>query len=152
MELTAMVILERCRRAEAEKRRLREKIDMYRESAGHMTASLDGIGSRSTGDTDRMAAYVARIDAAERALRQRDREHTAEVAAACRLLELLPDLECGIMNRFYVRGQSLNAIAQALHYSYSHVAHRKLEAVKMLREVPEAEVIMLLPAWYVYGE
>lgn len=149
MTLTAMEILERCRRAEEEKRRLTEKINMYRETAGHLTASLDGIGARSTGEADHMTTMVAKIDAVERELRQRDKEYTAEMNAACQLLEALPDLECSIMSRFYVRGQTVKAIAKDLGYSYGHVSRCKTEAIRRLREIGEGEVMRLLPIWYI---
>lgn len=149
MTLTAMVILERCRRAEVEKRRLREKVAMYRDAGGHMTASLDGIGARSTGETDHMANMAAKIDAAERELKQRDREYAAEMGAACCLLEMLPDPECGIMSRYYVRGQSLRAIAEGLGYSYNYVRHCKTDAAKRLRQLGEDDIKRLLPEWYV---
>lgn len=149
MTLTAMAILERCRRAESEKRRLIEKINMYRDTAGHMTASLDGIGARSTGEADHMTTMVAKIDAVERELRQRDKEYTAEMGAACQLLEALPDLECSIMSRFYVRGQTLRTIARDLGYSYGHVCHCKTDATRRLRALGEGEVMRLLPQWYI---
>lgn len=149
MTLTAREILERCRRAEAEKRRLQERVDMYRDTAGRMTASLDGIGARSTGEADHMATIVGEIDAVERELRQRDREYTAEVAAASQLLDMLPALECSIMSRYYVRRQSLHAIALELGYSYSYVRSCKAGACRQLDQLGEGEVMRLLPVWYI---
>ena len=46
MALTAMEILERCRRAEADKRRLRERVEMYRDAAAlHQDQSQLGGGN-----------------------------------------------------------------------------------------------------------
>ena len=149
MTLTAMEILERCRRAEGEKRRLKERADMIRDTAGHMTASLDGIGARSTGAGDRMVGLMARLEEAEQALKRRDQEYTAEVAAACQLLDRLPPLECSVMSRFYVRGQSLRSIAADMGYSYSYVRARKSEGCRLLQQLGEGEVMRLLPYWYI---
>jgi hypothetical protein len=149
MTLTAMEILERCRRAEGEKRRLKERADMIRDTAGHMTASLDGIGARSTGETDHMANMVAMLDGVERELQQRDREYTAEVAAACQLMDMLPALECSIMSRYYIRGQTLRKIAQDTGYSYSYVCRCKASGRQQLLQLGEGEIMRLLPQWYI---
>ena len=152
MAITAMEILERCRRAEADKRRLRERVDMYRDAAGRMTASLDGIGARGTGETDHMATIVGEIDEVERQLARREREHAAETAAACQLLDLLPPLECAICNRYYVRRETLRAIALNMGYSYGYVRACKTDACRQLREVDEADMLAMLPAWYINDE
>jgi len=149
MTLTAMEILERCRRAEGEKRRLKERADMIRDTASHMTASLDGIGSRSTGAGDRMVGLMARLEEAEQALKQRDLEYTAEVAAACQLLDWLPPLECSVMSRYYIRGQSLRSIAADMGYSYSYVRGLKSEGCKQLNRIGEGLALGLLPQWYI---
>lgn len=148
MTLTAMEILERCRRAESEKRRLREKVEMFRDTAGRMTASLDGIGARSTGEADHMATIIGEIDAVERELKQRDKEYTAEVAAACQMLDMLPPLECSVLSRYYVRRQTLRSIARDMGYSYSYVCHCKASGCQRLEVLGEGEVMRLLPVWY----
>ena len=149
MILTAMEILERCRRAEAEKRRLQEKVDMIRDMAVRMTSSLSGVGARSTGGGDHMAAMMARLEAAEQDVQRRDREYTAEVAAACQLLDRLPPLECSVMSRFYIRRQSMRAIAADMGYSYSHVCHCKADGCQRLKAMPEDIVLGMLPHWYI---
>lgn len=149
MALTAMEILERCRRAEADKRRLRERVEMYRDAAGRMTASLDGIGARGTGEADHMAAIVGEIDGVERQLRQREREESAEIAAALQLLDTLPPLECLVLNRYYLRRETLNAIAVGLGYSYGYTRGKKADGCRLLRDWGEGEVMRLLPQWYI---
>lgn len=149
MTLTAMEILERCRRAEADKRRLQERIGMYRDAAGRMTASLDGIGARSTGETDRMAAIMGEIDAVEQLLRQREREYAAELAAALRLLDGLPPLECLVLNGYYLNRETLKAISIRLGYSYGYICNAKASACRQLRQIGEGTVMRMLPAWYV---
>ena len=149
MTITAMEILERCRRAEGEKRRLKERADMIRDTAGHMTSSLDGIGARSSGETDHMASMAAMLDAVEREFAQRDREYTAEVAAACQLMDMLPALECGVMSRYYIRGRTLRSIARDMGYSYSYISRCKTSGCQRLLQLGEGAVMRLLPQWYI---
>jgi len=149
MTLTAMEILERCRRAEGEKRRLKERADMIRDTAGHMTASLDGIGARSTGENDHMLTMVEMLDSVEQELAQRDREYTAEVAAACQLLDMLPPMECSVLSRYYIRGQTLRSIARDMGYSYSYVSRCKASGCQLMQELGEGWVMRLLPEWYI---
>lgn len=152
MTLTAMEILERCRRVEADRRKLRERVEMYRDAAGRMTASLDGIGARSTGETDHMAAIMGEIDAVEQLLRQREREYSAELSAACRLLEGLPELQQIVLVAYYIRRESLAAAALKLGYSQGYVRNLKTDAVRQLQQIGESAVIRLLPDWYVAEE
>ena len=149
MAITAMEILERCRRAGADTQRLREKIGMFRDAAGRMTSSIDGVGSRSTGESDHMATLMGEIDEVERQLRQREREYAVEISAACQLLDALPPMECQVLNRYYVRRETLNAIAVGMGYSYSYVRTLKTSGRDALRQVPEGAVARMLPEWYI---
>ena len=149
MALTAIEILERCRRVETDRRKLRERIEMYRDAAGRMTASLDGIGARSTGETDHMAAIMGEIDEVEQQLRQREREYAAELSVAIRLLEDLPDLMQIVMRWYYIRRETLAAIAMNLGYSQGYVRNLKTDAVHQLQQIGEGTVRQLLPEWYI---
>ncbi len=55
MTITAMDILTRCRAAERELRLLGEKVARYRDASQRMTSTLDGVGSRGTGESVRLA-------------------------------------------------------------------------------------------------
>ena len=149
MTITAMDILTRCRAAERELRLLGERAARYRDASQRMTSTLDGVGSRATGESDRMAAMVAEIDDLERRIVTRNREYRAEVAAACKLLDMLPSMEGIILNRFYVRRQPLKAIAVELGYSYGYVRSCKAEGCNRLKQVPEGVILALLPPWYI---
>ena len=146
--MTAMQIFERCKAADGDKKALRDRITRYRESATRMSAALDGIGARSTAEPDKLSAIMAEIDTLERAIRQRDREYAAEVAAACKLLDMLPETECEIVNRFYIVGTPLTVIAREMSYSYGYVRTVKSAACNYLDDLPEAMVAALLPSWY----
>ena len=152
MTITAMTILERCKAAERELRLLGERAARYRDASQRMTSTLDGVGSRATGESDRMAAMVAEIDDLERRTVTRNREYRAEVAAACKLLDMLPSVEGGILSRFYVRKQPLKAIAVELGYSYGYVRSCKADGCARLEQVPEGVILGLLPPWYIDEE
>ena len=122
--MTAMQIFERCKAAESDKRALRERITRYRESATRMSTALDGIGARSTAEPDKLSAIMAEIDHLERSIRRRDEEYAAELAAACRLLDMLPETEC------------------------KNIRTMKSTACFHLDEIPEGMVAALLPSWY----
>ena len=146
--MTAMEIFERCKAAESDKRALRERIARYRESAHRMSAALDGVGVRRTAEPDKLSAILAEIDMLEREIGQRDREYAAEVAAACKLLDMLPETECKIIDGYSLGGRPLTAIARSLNYSYGYVRTVKSTACSHLEAIPEAMVAALLPAWY----
>ena len=152
MTITAMVILERCRAAEKEIRLLREKIARYHDAARRMTAALDGVGGRSSGEADRLAAITGEIDALERRVKAREAAYSAEVAAACRLLDLLPSMETLILHRYYLKRQTLSAVAAELGYSRGYIRNLKGAACARLGALGEGEVLRLLPQWYIIEE
>ena len=146
--MTALEVLERCRRAEADRRAVESRIQRYRDSATRITSTIGGEGSRGTSDQDRMAAIMGEIDQLERAAGVRRREYAAELAAANRLLDGLPEVECAVLDRFYLRGLSMAAVARVLGYSYGYVRGVKVQAQAALSAIPESEVARLLPDWY----
>lgn len=149
MTITAMDILTRCRAAERELRLLGEKVARCRDASQRMTSTLDGVGSLGTGESDRLAAIIGEIDDLERKRASRQREYTAELAAAMKLVDTLPSVECIILSRFYVRRQPLKAIALELGYSYGYVRSCKGEGCNRLKQVPEGVILALLPPWYI---
>lgn len=146
--MTAMQILERCKQAENEKQALRNKITRYRESSTRITATLDGIGARGTSEPDKLAAMTGEIDALERRIKQRDKEYAAELAAATKLLDMLPDSECRLMTGYYVKGQTLTSLAREMSFSYGYTRSLKCRARVHLEDVNSATVNALLPPWY----
>lgn len=146
--MTAMHIFVRCKYAESDKKAMRDRITRYRESATRMSAALDGVGARSTAEPDKLAAILAEIDSLEREIKQRDQEYAAEVAAACKLLDMLPEVECEIVNRYYIGNTPLTIIARDMSYSYGYVRTIISTARGHLEDIPEAMVASLLPSWY----
>ena len=149
--MTAMQILERCRAAENDKQTMRDRIRRYRESATRVTAALDGIRAGGSSQ-DKLAEIMAEIDQLERAIAQRDLEYAAEAAAACKLLDMLPENESKVLDRYYLYGNPLTAIARELSYSYGYVRTLKSAACLHLENIPESMVGALMPAWYIECE
>ena len=149
MTITAMVILERCRTAGREMRLLWERVARYQDAIGRMTSTLGSVGSRGTGETDRIAAMLGEIDELERRAEMRKKEYDAEVAATCKLLDMLPDVESAILSRFYVKRLPLKAIARELGYSYGYVRTCKSEGCKHLDDMPGSVILDLLPPSYI---
>ena len=146
--MTALEIMERCRAAETDKRAVSNKIQRYRESAERITSAIGGIGARSTSEPDKLAAIMGEIDELERMIGRRGREYAAELAAANKLLDRLPEMECRVLDKFYLRGMSLAAIARDLSYSYGYIRSVKVAGCRCLEEIPESDVRQLLPKWY----
>lgn len=150
--MIAMQIFERCRAAEGDKRAMRERIKRYMESATRITAALDGVGERSTDEQDKLAAIMGEVDELEQAIKAREKRYAVEVAAACKLLDMLPEQECRIINGYYLDGTALTVLAKKLSYSYGYVRTIKSQACAHLDSIPEAMVAQLLPAWYLENE
>lgn len=68
--MDAMLLLERCRRANQDIEQLADRLMMMRDSQIHISQVLDGM-PRASKKEDRMAMYVARMDALERELAER---------------------------------------------------------------------------------
>lgn len=146
--MTAMQIMERCRTAEADRRAIKNRAARYRESATRITSVLGGVGSRSTSEPDKLAALMSELDELDRALNEREREYAAELSAATRLLDMLPEIESQVLDAFYLKAQALTAIARSMSYSYGYIRTVKATACAHLEVLPEALVSSLLPAWY----
>ena len=150
--MDAMEVLERCRAAEREVASLRGREERLQEVAyspgGH---GGDGTGSRSTQERDRMAAYVAARDAIAREISARQRDMVSEELISAMLIDrglCGRDQHAAVMHAYYIRRQTYREISVSLHLSVSRVKNVRLEATALLREIPEADVIALLPPDY----
>lgn len=146
--MTAMEVMERCRSANAERRAVENRIQRYRDSATRITSAIGGVGGRGTSEPDKLTTIMGEIDALERRVAQRNREYAAEVAAANRLLDSLPETEARVLSLYYIRGMTLSAVARELTYSYGYIRAVKGSGCRILGSVPEGDVRQLLPAWY----
>ncbi len=89
--MKGMTVLKRCRAAEGDMARIRLRIQRRREAMECITPRMDVTGSRSTAEPDKMGAFVAAITELEADLKARELARSAEVAAACVLLDALPE-------------------------------------------------------------
>ncbi len=92
------------------------------------------------------------ISYCRQALETRRRALDAEVAAACRIVDMLPDSQCGILYRYFVGGQSQGAITEALHYTTRYYKRKKKEGLAIAEGMDETMVDALLPDWYLAAE
>ena len=147
--MKALTILARCRSAETDKRRIRQQIERRREAITCISPRMDANGGgRSTAEQDKIGAFVAVVDELERRLKAREQAQSVEIAAACALLDMLPDNESAVLYEYYVKGCKVPAIAKRLGYSESYTRKIKADGERALDELPDSSVAAALPAWY----
>lgn len=147
--MKALTILARCRSAETDKRRIRQQIERRREAITCISPRMDvNGGGRSTAEQDKIGAFVAAVDELERRLKAREQAQSVEIAAACALLDMLPENESAVLHEYYVKGGKVPAIAKRLGYSESYTRKIKAEGERALCELPDSSVAAALPAWY----
>lgn len=147
--MNAVNILNRCRDAIAEIKRLEERKARLIECATSATSRLNATGgSRSGGPSDKVSAFAADIDECERELASRRRAYDVELLAACKFVDMLAEPECGVIYRYFVQGQTINGIARALNFSPSYVKAKKRDGMAAAEAIPADIVLDLLPEWY----
>ena len=145
-----MTLLRRCRAADEDIEKLERRIQRKRErmtSFGGMRMDASG-GSRGTGEGDRMAGMAAALDDAERAKRDREEAKIAELNAADQLLEMVPDQESEILERYYLNGNTLSEVARKMHLSAGYVRARKTDADLAAEMINGEKMERMLPKWY----
>jgi hypothetical protein len=152
--MNAVDILNRCRDAIGEIKRLEARKARLLECATNATSRLNPTGGSRSGMTDKVSGFAADIDECDRALSARRRAYDVELRAACRLVDMLPEPECGVLYRYYVQGQTVGGIVSALNYSPSYVKQTKRSGLRAAEAIPREAVAALLPDWYrrEYGE
>lgn len=147
--MKAITIFTRCRAAEGDMRRIRQRIQQRREAAASVAPQGTGIGGgHGTSEPDKMSAFVAAIDELESELKAREQARSVEVAAACVLLDALPEMESAVLHRFYIRGHKVPGIAKKLGFSEGYIRKLKAEAERLLDSISEETVVISLPVWY----
>lgn len=146
--MNAVDILNRCRDAITDIRRLEERRSRLEECATSVTSLINQTGSRSGGVSDKVGAFAADMDECDRELAARRRAYDVELLAACKVVDMLAEPECGVIYRYYVQGQTINGIARALNYSTSYVKQKKKSGLDMVEALPKDIALSLLPEWY----
>ena len=126
--MKGMTVLKRCRAAEGDMARIRQRIQRRREAMECITPRMDVTGSRSTAEPDKMGAFVAAITELEADLKARELARSAEVASACVLLD---------------------AIAKRMGYTEGYIRKLKKEGENLMDALPADTVAACLPAWYI---
>ena len=116
--MDAITILKRCRGAEEDLERLRQRLQQRHEILTAIGAPQpDPIGGgRGSVDPDKYGRIMADIDQLERQMQSRQEDYRAEAAAAAALMDLVPDLEGKVLYSYYVRRMSVPAIAKKESY------------------------------------
>ncbi|MEG0742725.1 MAG: hypothetical protein RR521_10875 [Clostridia bacterium] len=147
--MKAITIFERCRSAEGDMRRIRQRIEQRREAAENITPKMDAIGGgHGTTEPDKIAAFVAAISELEAELQAREQEHRVETAAACILLDSLPGRVSMVLHLYYVRGVKPSAISSKMRFCESYIRKMKAEGEELLAGIAPANVDATLPTWY----
>lgn len=147
--MTAMNVLQRCLRAGGDMRRMREKIDRYRNSAARLHPTQTDTPAHGGGEADKMAAIMAEIDELERMIDRREREYQAELVAANQLIDMVPGENARrAAGMYYIDGKNIAGIAQEMRYSYGYVCALRRSAADALADVGPEQVDALLPGWY----
>lgn len=147
--MTALEVLIRCKEADADKRRIQRKIDRRRDAMTCLSPQMDHVGGgHGSGAPDRLGEQVSDITSLEAELKARDERYKAEVAAACVLLDPLPDLEGEVLHRYYVRAEKVGLIAFALSLTEGYVRKVKGGGEAKLASTPPEAIQKALPRWY----
>lgn len=131
--MKALFILDRCR----------DYPDRVEETTNAIRRRKDVL---KTSKSKKMRDEVANLEAQ---LVDLEKEHEVEMAAATRMIDMLPPVRGDIVHMFYLDGLSYVAIAQSKHYSSSYVRKQVGNGRKQLGNMTHSEVRALLPDWYV---
>ena len=145
--MKAMTILTRCRAAEADMRRIRQKIRQRQEAAECITPLLDDTGGGHGGNSepDRIGTLACAITELEAALQEREKALRVELAAVCVFLDTLDETESAVLHNYYVTRLNVGAIAAKLQYTEGYIRKLKPEAEKKLDLLDDATVRAALP-------
>lgn len=146
--MNAIDILNRCRSAQADIRRLEERIARYRDCATDSSAHINPNGRVQGSGSDSLAEFAAEICDCEEERDKRKREYKAESYCACKLLDRLPETECSVLYRFYMSGQTVDGIAAAIGLTANYVKRKKADGLARLAQIDRKIVLEMLPEWY----
>lgn len=146
--MNAINILNRCRSAQAEIRRLEERIARYRDCATDSSAHINPNGRVQGSGGDSLSEFAAEICDCTKQCDKRKLEYKAESYCACKLLDRLPETECAVLYRFYMNGQTVDGIAAAIGLTANYVKRKKADGLTFLAQIDPKVVLELLPEWY----
>ena len=113
-----------------------------------VTPRINAGGGRSTAESDKIAAFVAAITELEADLRGREQARRVEVAAACVLLDRLPETEGAVLHQYYVQRRKIHNIAAKMGYTDSYICRLKAAGERILNNMEPEIVRSALPNWY----
>ena len=148
--MNGLVIFQRCREAADDIEKLERVTERKRERMRSMVGwRMDpNGGSRGGGESDRMAAMAAAVDEAEEKKRDREEAFRVEVAAADQLLDMVPELESEILERYYINRDTLAEVARKMHLTAGYVRAKKRDADLAAEMISAERVAAAVPDWY----
>lgn len=147
--MDAMTILRRCRSGPDGIRRTEQRIRQRRQAAEALPSPSLRDGSRGGGREDRAGRMAAEIDGLERTLKRQREEHAVISAAACALMDRLPERESAVLYGYYVSGETVAGLSRRLHFSDGYVRKLKGRGERLLQALSAQEIRETVPAWFV---
>ena len=148
--MQAMTILRRCRAAKHDISRLKMR-ESQREDAmrriGGMRMDANG-GGKGSPDPDKMGRLAGDLDEIQRERKDREEAYIAETNSALQLLNMVPEMESGILHRYYLLEDTISAIARGLNYDESYIRKKKKAGEEAMGWLSAERVDATLPRWY----
>lgn len=145
--LNALEILERCRGGADEIRQMEDTLAFRRDTLTRCTQSVTGM-PRGGAMEDKIGTLTAELMDGTQRLNRRRRAHAAERCAAVWILDMLPERERAVMQRYYCQNMTLRAIAAEIHYSLSSVNRFRARGEAICAEITPEQMAGFLPEWY----
>lgn len=117
--MTGMDVLRRIRAYEKDMQRLRLRRLCAQDAATQCTRSADMTGHGGGGD--RMSEYMARIDAIEREMVEREAQLALDLELAAKLVSAIDPAQGAVLHMRMVRGMTVRETAASLHTSCDSV-------------------------------
>lgn len=145
--MTALDVLERCRRAETEIARLTESIELRRTTLEKCSQQITGMPGGG-GVKDSLATMVCEMADLERDLEQRRRAYAAELCAGAWIIDSLPAPEKDVMRGWYIERKNITRIAKECAYSVSSVKRLRRSGAQRCMSIGMSQLTGFLPDWY----
>ena len=145
--MTVMRLLQRCRGAEREIRKIDSRIEAARAAAMRATAYFNPNSGGRSPMHDRLCDFVAKVDELEAEKAAHIEQYCNTLIVVGTLLDVLPERQRLIMTRHYLMGEKPTEYMKRLGYSYTHVKRLRQEGEQLLMAIPADKLREILPAW-----
>ena len=133
--MTAFDVMQSLRGAGDEIQSMRETIEMRKDAVASITAGYGESGGHGSGETDRMAAYAARVEELEKRLSERREAQRREAELCLDLCEQLEGVNRTVLYSYYLKSWTLDAIATSSGFTPGYVRRKKKELDEWLKTI-----------------